>query len=235
MALPKPVRPEYSTTVPSTGKKIKYQPFTVREEKILVLAAESQDNDEIANALLNILQICVTSPADFDVNELALFDIEYLFLKARSKSAGEKIDVRITDPDDETYVVEHSIFIDKIGITKTEGHERTFAIDDNTTINMKYPDISFFVEGVDITNISNSVETITKCVQSLIINDEVFEAANLSTGELEEWVESLTTEQYRKVINFFKTMPRLSHTINLKNENTGKPFTITLSGLGDFF
>jgi hypothetical protein len=122
MALPKPIRPEYSTTVPSTGKRVKYQPFSVKEEKILVLAAEGGDTDEITNALTNVLQNCVTSPADFKVAELALFDVEYLFLKARSKSAGEKIKISVTDPNDETFSVEHEINIDKIGVKRTEGH-----------------------------------------------------------------------------------------------------------------
>lgn len=233
--LPKPLRPEYSTNIPSTGKKIKYQPFTVKEEKILVLASESGDNDEIANALFNILRNCITSPADINLAGLALFDIEYLFLKARSKSAGEKIELKITDPNDETYSVQHSINIDKIGITRTEGHDKVIKLDDSTIVNMRYPDLSFFVEGININNIKNSIETIVRCVESLIINDEVYETANMSDGELEEWIESLTTEQYNKVLQFFLTMPRLSHTINLKNEKTGNPFTIELQGLADFF
>ena len=122
-ALPKPKRPEYSTTVPSTGKKIKYQPFTVKEEKVLVLAAESEDLDEISNAISNVLSNCVTSPADFDPEKLALFDIEYLFLKARAKSVGESLKLLVTDPNDASYTVEHEVNIDTIKVKRFNASE----------------------------------------------------------------------------------------------------------------
>jgi hypothetical protein len=235
MALPKPVRPEYNTTIPSTGKKIKYQPFTVKEEKILVLAAESGDNDEITNAITNILERCVTSPQDFKVEDLALFDIEYLFLKARSKSAGEKIDVRVTDPDDETCVVNHSINIDKIGIQKTEGHSTIIDLGEEMKVEMKYPDISFFAEGIDTTNINSSLALIGRCIKSIISGEEVYSRMEMGESEVEEWLEELTTEQFKKVLNFFETMPKLKHSFTLKNPNKGTEFTVNLEGLADFF
>lgn len=235
MALPKPVRPEYNTTIPSTGKKIKYQPFTVKEEKILVLAAESGDNDEITNAVTNTLERCVTSPQDFKVEDLALFDIEYLFLKARSKSAGEKIDVRVTDPDDETCVVNHSINIDKIGIQKTEGHSTIIDLGEEMKVEMKYPDISFFAEGIDTTNINSSLALIGRCIKSIISGEEVYSRMEMGESEVEEWLEELTTEQFKKVLNFFETMPKLKHSFTLKNPNKGTEFTVNLEGLADFF
>ena len=235
MALPKPVRPEYSTTIPSTGKKIKYQPFTVKEEKILVLAAESGDNEEITNGIINILQRCVTSPQDFRVEDLALFDIEYLFLKARSKSAGEKIELRVTDPDDETCTVFHAINIDKIGIEKTEGHTTLIDLGGEVQVQMKYPDISFFTEGIDNSNISQSLTTISRCIKSIISGEEVFSRMEMSDEEITEWLEELTTEQFKKIINFFETMPKLSHSFTLKNRNKGTDFTVKLEGLADFF
>jgi len=235
MALPKPVRPEYNTTIPSTGKKIKYQPFTVKEEKILVLAAESGDNDEITNAITNILERCVTSPQDFKVEDLALFDIEYLFLKARSKSAGEKIDVRVTDPDDETCVVDHSINIDKIGVQKTEGHSTIIDLGEEMKVEMKYPDISFFTDGIDTTNINSSLALIGRCIKSIISGEEVFSRMEMGENEIEEWLEELTTEQFKKVLNFFETMPKLKHSFTLKNPNKGTEFTVNLEGLADFF
>ena len=235
MALPKPVRPEYNTTIPSTGKKIKYQPFTVKEEKILVLAAESGDNDEITNAITNILERCVTSPQDFKVEDLALFDIEYLFLKARSKSAGEKIDVRVTDPDDETCVVDHSINIDKIGVQKTEGHSNIIDLGEEMKVEMKYPDISFFTDGVDTTNINSSLALIGRCIKSIISGEEVYSRMEMGESEIEEWLEELTTEQFKKVLNFFETMPKLKHSFTLKNPNKGTEFTVNLEGLADFF
>ena len=126
--LPRPTRPEYSTTIPSTGKKVKYNPFSVKEEKILVLASEGNDTEEITNAIVNVLQNCITSPSDLKIEDLALFDIEYLFLKARAKSVGEAINLRVTDPDDETYTVSHSINIDRIGIDRTQDHSNVIFI-----------------------------------------------------------------------------------------------------------
>ena len=234
MALPKSVRPEYSTTIPSTGKKIKYQPFTVKEEKILVLAAESGDNEEITNAITNILERCVTSPQDFKVQDLALFDIEYLF-KARSKSAGEKIEVRVTDPDDETCTVFHEINIDKIGIERTEGHSDMIDLGSELQVQMRYPDISFFTEGIDNTDLSSSLATISRCVKSIVAGEEVYTRMEMADNELEEWLEELTTEQFKKIINFFQTMPKLSHSFTLKNKKKGTDFTVKLEGLADFF
>ena len=235
MALPKSIRPEYNTTIPSTGKKIKYQPFSVKEEKVLVLAAESEEPDEMANAISNILNNCITSPPDFDVSTLALFDVEYLFLKARSKSAGERIELRITDPDDETCVVDHSINIDKIKVERTEGHTDIIDIDENVKVKMKYPDLSFFVEGVRINNISDSIETVGRCISSIVVGDEVYNQEDMTTDEVNQWIESLTSGQFKKLNEFFETMPKLSHSMTLKNPNTGKNFVVKLEGLADFF
>jgi len=235
MGLPKPVRPEYSTTIPSSGKKIKYQPFTVKQEKVLILAAESQDQDEIVNAIVNVLSSCITSPSDIKVEHLALFDIEYLFLKARAKSVGEKVEVNITDPDDETFSTFHEIFIDRIGVEKNKDHTNLIKIDEDTSIKMKYPDISFFAQGVQLNSITDSIETICKCVESVIIDDEVYNTGDMESNELAEWIEDLTTEQFKKINGFFETMPKLSHTVTVRNTNTNKDFKVTLEGLADFF
>ena len=235
MALPKNIRPEYSTTIPSTGKRIKYQPFSVKEEKILVLAAEGEDQDEITNAISNVLQNCVTTPADFKVEELALFDIEFLFLKARSKSAGEKIKLNVTDPEDETFTVEHEINIDKIGIEKTEGHTDLVEISDGVTIKMRYPDISFFNEGVNVNTINDTTALIARCIDSIVFDEEVYNAVDMTPGELDEWLDQLTTEQFQKISEFFTTMPKLKHSFTVKNTNTGNDFTIVLEVLADFF
>ena len=235
MAIPKPVRPEYSTTVPSTGKKIKYQPFSVKEEKILILAAESQDQDEITNAITNVLQACVTSPSDFKVEDLSLFDIEFLFLRTRSKSAGEKIKLMITDPDDETCSLEHEINIDKIRVEKTEGHTDLIEMTPELTVKMKYPDITFFNEGVNMSGVAESAATIGRCVSQIISGEEVYNRADISDEEMQEWMESLTTEQFTKLGQFFESMPRLKHTVTLHNRKTEKDFSVTLEGLSDFF
>jgi hypothetical protein len=233
--LPRSHRPEYSTTLPSTGKKIKYQPFTVKEEKILILAAESEETDEIANGVANVLNNCISYPTDLKAEDLPLFDITYLFLKARAKSAGEKIKLKVTDPGDPTFTTEHEINIDKIGVLKTEGHTDLIDIDDTTKVKMKYPGIESFNEGIKIDDLTTSIDTITSCISQIITGEEVINASDTTPEELEEWVESLTKSQFSNLIEFFTTMPRLSHTFTIKNTNTGKDFSITLEGLTDFF
>ena len=235
MGLPKPIRPEYSTTIPSTGKKVKYQPFTVKQEKVLILAAESQDQDEIVNAIVNVLSSCITSPSDIRIEELALFDIEYLFLKARAKSVGEKIEVSITDPNDETFETLHSIYVDKIGVEKNEEHTDLVTLLEGTAVKMRYPDISFFADGIQLNNITDSIKTICRCIESVIIDDEVYNSVDMSANELEDWIEDLTSDQFKKINNFFETMPMLKHTVTIKNTNTNKDFKVTLEGLADFF
>jgi len=235
MALPKHIRPEYSTSIPSTGKRIKYQPFSVKEEKVLVLAAESSDSDEVTNAITNVLERCVTSPTDFKVAELALFDIEYLFLKARSKSAGEKIKITVSDPEDESFSVEHEINIDKITVEKKEDHTDLIEISDTVAIKMRYPDITFFNEGVNTGTITETTAMIAKCISQLVIEEEVYSREDMAAGELEDWLDELTTEQFGKISKFFETMPKLKHSFTLKNTKTGNDFTITLEGLADFF
>lgn len=235
MALPKPARPEYSTTIPSTGKKIKYQPFSVKEEKVLILAAESGDIDEITNGIINVLQRCVTSPADFKVEELALFDVEYLFLRTRAKSAGETVKVKITDPEDESYKVDHEINIDNIKVIKQNDHTDTIKLGEDVMIKMSYPGVNFFAEGINTDDMSSSIETVAKCVSQIVVGEEVYNKADMTESEITEWLEGLTTEQFSRVIKFFQTMPKLKHEIKLKNKNTGNDFTVTLEGLADFF
>tara|TARA_R110002012_G_C11434802_1_gene589858 strand:+ start:53 stop:760 length:708 start_codon:yes stop_codon:yes gene_type:complete len=235
MALPKPSRPEYTTTVPSTGKRIKYQPFTVREEKVLVLAAEGSNTDEITNAISNVLTACITSPADFKIEDLALFDIEYLFLKTRAKSAGEKIKLQIQDPDDPGFVVGYEINVDKIGVKKQEGHTDLIQISETMFVKMRYPDISFFNEGIDMSSVDSQFKVIARCISQIIDGDEVYQSEDMSAGELEDWLDGLTSEKFRKISDFFTTMPKLSHTITARNTNTDRDFSITLEGLADFF
>jgi len=234
MPIPKPARPEYSATIPSTGKRIKYQPFSVKEEKVLILAAESKDLDEVSNAIANVLSSSVTTPADFDVNSLALFDIEYLFLKARAKSIGETIQLKVTDPDD-GYETEHELNVDAIKVEKNKAHKDIIDIDDKIKIQMKYPGLDFFAEGLKIDNINDSTETVAKCVKQIIVEEEVYSSADLSLQEILEWLDELTSEQYKKVMTFFETMPKLRHVIKLKNPNTGNTFETVLEGLADFF
>lgn len=233
--LPRSHRPEYTTTLPSTGKKIKYQPFSVKEEKILILAAETEKPDEITNAVCNVLENCISYPSDIKVEELALFDLEYLFLKARSKSVGEKIEVSVTDPDDPTFQTTHEINIDKIGVVTVDGHTDLIEIDDTIKVKMKYPGIEFFNDGIKMDTIPKSVDAVSKCISQIINGEDVYNRSDMTDEEIREWIESLTKAQFSKIIEFFITMPRLKHEFKLKNTNTKKDFTITLEGLADFF
>lgn len=235
MPLPRSIRPEYTTTIPSSGKKIKYQPFSVKEEKVLILAAEGQDPEEIASAVSNVLKACVTSPADFKVEDLALFDVEFLFLKARAKSAGEKISVRVTDPDDTSFTTDVDINIDKIGVQRKDDHTDKVDLGEDVSIIMRYPDITFFESGLQLENIDGSLKTIARCVKQIVAGEEVYNRSDMSDEELVEWIEELTTDQLSKILNFFTTMPKLSHTVKSKNKNNGKEFSVTLEGLADFF
>ncbi len=232
--IPRPSRPEYSTTVPSTGQKVRYQPFTIREEKALILAAEGKDPDEITNAIRICLQNCITSPQDINIDALALFDIEYLFLKTRAKSVGEKVELIVTDPSDPSYSVEHAINIDKIGVEKNKQHTDLIEIDD-VKIKMKYPNLSFFAEGINVGNYEDSFNVLTRCISQIIVGDEVYNKSDMTKDELVEWLEGLSTKHYAELIKFFTTMPKLKHSFTLKNKNTGKDFTISLEGLSDFF
>jgi hypothetical protein len=234
MALPKKIRPEYTTTL-SDGKKVKFQPFTVKEEKILVLAAETQDKDEITNAIANILNICITGPADVSAETLPLFDLQLLFLKCRAKSAGEKVKVKITDPNDETYSVEHEINIDKIQLEKTEGHNNVIELSDGSFVKMKYPGIEFFADGLSLDGIVSTSQAIKDCISQIIVGEEVYNRADMTDDELTEWVDELTSKDVAKIVEFFNTMPTLKHKITLKNPNTKENFSVVLEGLQDFF
>jgi hypothetical protein len=234
MALPKPTRPEYTTKIPSTGKTVKYVPFSVKEEKVLILASESKDMDEISNAITNVLEACVTTP-NFKVQDLAIFDIEVLFLKTRAKSVGEKLEVQVTDPDDPTYTTIHEIDVDKISVKTTKGHTDIIELTEGTTVKMRYPGMDFFVEGVALNSITDRLDLAAQCIQQIVVGEEVYNREEMTEGEAEEWLESLTSTQFAKIMEFFETMPRLSHSFSLKNKNTGNQFTITLEGLADFF
>lgn len=234
MALPKLTRPEYSTTIPSTGKKIKYHPFSVREEKVLMLAAEGQDPDEIVNAVTNVLERCVTTPQDFKVKDLALFDIEFLFLKTRAKSVGEVITVEVADPEDEEVRVATEINIDRIGVKRDKNHSDLIDLGE-IKVKMRYPDISYFTTGVDISNVNSSFDIVSSCISQIIHDDEVYERSDMTDDEISAWVDDLRQEDFNKLMVFFRTIPRLSHTITATNPETGKDFSVTLEGLADFF
>jgi len=239
MPLPKINTPTYELTLPSTGKKIKYRPFLVREEKILIMAMESEDMKDITNSIVQILSDCILTE-NVKVESLATFDIEYLFLNVRARSVGETVDVNITCPDDGETQVEMTIDIDSIKIQKTRGHKNIIKLDDNLSMKLRYPSLDQFVEnnfetGQVVSEVGQSLSMITSCIDMIYNEEETWEAADCSKKELDEFVEQMNTKQFKEIEKFFTTMPKLSHTIAVKNPNTGVESEVVLEGLAAFF
>ena len=239
MPLPKINTPTYDLTLPSTGKKIKYRPFLVREEKILIMAMESENMSEITNAIVQILSDCILTK-DVKVESLATFDIEYLFLNVRAKSVGETVDVNITCPDDGETEVEMSIDIDTIKVQKTRGHKNIIKLDDELSMKLRYPSLEQFVENnfetaEGTSEVGQSLSMITSCVDMIYNAEESWEASDYSKKELDEFIEQLNTKQFKQIEKFFTTMPKLSHKIAVKNPKTGVESEVVLEGLASFF
>jgi secreted Zn-dependent insulinase-like peptidase len=240
MPLPKINTPTYELVLPSTGKKIKYRPFLVREEKILIMAMESEDMNQITSAIIQIITDCILAK-DIKVESLATFDIEYLFLNIRAKSVGETIEVNITCPDDGKTQVEMSINIDDIKVKKTRGHKNIVKLDDDISMKLKYPSLNQFIENnfeVSQTNtgdIGQSLSMISSCIEMVYNQEESWEASDCTQKELSEFIEQMNTKQFKQIEKFFTTMPKLSHEIAVKNPNTGVESEVLLEGLAAFF
>ena len=236
MPLPTIVTPSYDLTLPSNGKKIKYRPFLVKEEKILILAIESNSMKDISRAIKDVLKSCILTKG-VKIDELPTFDIEYLFLNIRSRSVGESIDLVITCPDDGKTKVNSQIYIDEIEIKKDKNHSPDIKLDDTYTMRLKYPSLDQFIdenfnfdEGKD-----NSFDIISSCIDMVFSEEEAWEAKDCTKKELLEFVERLNSAQFKEVEKFFDTMPKLSHEIEIENPNTKVKSTVTLEGLASFF
>jgi hypothetical protein len=235
MPLPKLTAPTYELELPSTEEKIKYRPFLVKEEKILLLAMESEDEKQMTNAVKTILKNCVQSK--IKVDDLATFDIEYLFLNIRAKSVGEEIEIQVTCPDDEETMVPVKINVEDIKVQKSKEHNRIIQLNDTVSVVMKYPSMETFVK----TNLSSSnnaedvFEIASSCIDQVIDGEEVYEVKSFSKKEVSDFMESMDTSQFLKIQEFFETMPKLSHTIKVTNPNTNVTSDVTLEGLANFF
>lgn len=236
MALPQINSPIYELTIPSTNKKVKYRPFVVKEEKILLLALESQEEDEITQAILTILGNCIQGKVDLD--SLSTFDIEYIFLNVRAKSVGEMLEFMITCPDDNETQVEVEIDIDDIKVHKEKGHTDTIDLDNGYFIKMKYPTMKYLMNkkvDSDKSMVENTFEYVVECIESIYNDEETWEAADSTKKELTEFVESLNSKQYQKVQDFLNTMPKLKHTVQVRNPKTKVMSDVTIEGLANFF
>lgn len=235
MALPKVAKITHELVIPSSGKKIKFRPFLVKEEKVLILAQESGSQSEMARAIKDVITACVQTRG-FKVDDLATFDIEYIFLAIRGKSVGEEVEIIVTCPDDEKTTVPVSVFLDDIEVVIDEEHTRDIKLDDTLSLRMKYPTIEMVMESAgDNVGIEDSLELIAGCIEMIYSEEESWAASDSSLKELTEWVEDLEPKQFQEIEKFFNTMPKLSHTITVLNPATGVKSDIVLEGLGSFF
>lgn len=238
MVLPKIATPTYTLEIPSLKKEIKYRPFLVKEEKILIIAMESEDPKQIAEAVKTVISNCIQTKG-IKVDQLATFDIEYLFLNIRGKSVGENVDVLITCPDDGKTQVPISINLDEIDILVTDDHSRDIKLDDNLTLRMRYPSLKEFIKNNFINELNVSVddtfEMITSCIEQVYTEEESWAASDCTKKELGEFVEQLSPKQFKQVEKFFETMPKLSHKLKIKNPNTGVESEVIMEGLSSFF
>ena len=238
MPLPKIATPTYELELPSTEETIQYRPFLVKEEKLLVLALESESTKEITTAIKNVIKSCIQTKG-IKVETLPTFDIEYLFLNIRGKSVGEELEVNIICPDDGETAVPVNINIDDIHVQKNENHTTKIQVDDNIIMEMKYPSLDQFIKNnFDLANnntMDQSFDLISSCISSICTADEVWSAADCTKKELIDFLEQMNSSQFKKIESFFETMPKLSHEIKVKNPNTGVESTVVLEGLSSFF
>ena len=238
MSLPTLTSPTYELVIPSSKKKVKYRPFMVKEEKILLMALESEDEKQIASALEDIIAACVTTKG-FKVKELATFDIEYIFLNIRAKSVGEIIELILTCPDDGETTVDVSIDLDDIKVQKSKDHNNILELSDTVSVVMKYPSVDLFIKNNMKDGPSSEVDDVFEiaslCIDQVIEGEDVYESSNFSKKEIMNFLEGMDTKQFLKVQKFFETMPKLSHTITVTNPKTKVKSDVVIEGLASFF
>ena len=238
MPLPTIATPTYELELPSSGKKIKYRPFLVKEEKLLVLALESEDTKEISTAIKAVLKNCIQTRG-IKVEHLPTFDIEFLFLNIRGKSVGEEIELNLIAPDDGVTPVPVTIDIDDIKIQKPEGHTNQIKLDKNLMMEMKYPSLNEFIKnnfdfegdpGMD-----ESFELIASCIEKIYNEEEVWSTSDCTKKEIVDFLEQMNSKQFKEIEGFFTTMPKLSHEVEITNPKTKVKSTVVLEGLSSFF
>ena len=237
MPLPKIATPTYELVIPSTKKKIKYRPFLVKEEKVLIIAMESEDPSQIAVAVKDVIKACILSRG-VKVEELSTFDIEYLFLNIRGKSVGEEVEVLVTCPDDGETKVPVIIALDDIEVQFDKSHSRDIRLDDTLVMRMKYPSMEEFVKNnfsVSDVNLDETFNVIMSSIEQIYNEEESWTTKDCTKKELREFVEGLSSKQFKDIENFFTTMPKLSHNITVTNPNTGVDNEVVLAGLASFF
>ena len=238
MPLPKIVTPTYELELPSTEEKIQYRPFLVKEEKLLVIALESEDTKQITTAIKTVIKNCIVTK-NIKVEDLPTFDIEFLFLNIRGKSVGEELEVNIICPDDGETQVPVKINLDDIKVQKNEEHTKRIKIDGNIMMEMKYPSLDQFIKTNFDFNEKNameqSFELIGSCIDKIFTADEAWSTADVTKKELVDFLESMNSSQFKDIEKFFETMPKLSHKIKVTNPKTEVENEVVLEGLASFF
>ena len=238
MPLPTIATPTYELELPSTGKKIKYRPFLVKEEKLLVLALETESTKDISNAIKTVLKNCIQTRG-VKVENLPTFDIEYLFLNIRGKSVGEEVEVNLIAPDDEVTEVPVTINIDDIKIQKDKKHNSKVKLDESLVMEMKYPSLDQFIKSnfdfKEGNNMEQSFDLIANCIDKVFNEEEVWSTADCTKKEIVGFLEQMNTQQFKEIEKFFETMPKLSHEIEVTNPKTKVKSTVVLEGLSSFF
>ena len=238
MPLPKIATPTYELELPSTGKSIKYRPFLVKEEKVLVIALESEDNKQITNAIKAVLKSCVLTKG-IKVETLPTFDIEYLFLNIRGKSVGEELDVTLICPDDGETEVSVQIDLDDIQIQKNDDHTNQVKLDNSLMMELRYPSLDQFIKSNfdfdDKNQMDQSFALIASCIDKIYNEEEVWATADCTKKEVNDFLEQMNSSQFKEIETFFETMPKLSHTISVTNPKTKVKSDVLLEGLASFF
>ena len=238
MPLPKIATPTYELELPSTGKPVKYRPFLVKEEKVLVIALESEDTKQITNAIKSVLRSCILTKG-IKVENLPTFDIEYLFLNIRGKSVGEELDVTLICPDDGETEVPIKIDLDDIQIQKNDEHTNQVKLDDNLMMELKYPSLDQFIKSNfdfnDKNQMDQSFQLIASCIDKIYSEEEVWATADCTKKEMNDFLESMNSAQFKEIEKFFETMPKLKHTVTITNPKTEVESEVVLEGLASFF
>ena len=233
MALPKLNTVTYDLTLPSTGQKLEYRPFLVKEQKALMIAQESEDNKQIEKAFAQIINDCVID--DVDPYTMPMFDVEYIFLRIRGKSVGEKVKLNLLCPDDEETRVEVEINLEDVDVQMQKDHTNTIELSEDISMIMKYPclkDMTGFDAEGEITNL---FEMIRRCIHEVRQGDTIYNRVDITDKELDEFIESMSAESFDHVTNFFNTMPKLIHVVEVKNPKTKKKSEVPIEGLQNFF
>ena len=232
MALPRIDTPTYQLTLPSTQQKIDFRPFLVREQKIIMMAQESQDEKQMVRAMSDLVTSCTFNK--FDVTKLPIFDVEYMFLKIRGKSIGETVELNLMCPDDGETQVPTKINLEEIEVSMTVGHSNMIDITDNIKLQLRYPIYSDATQVGGLDQSDGVFKLLTRCIDKIIYGDQEYNRVDITDKEIEEFIDQLNTDQFNNIVEFFNTMPKIRHVVDVTNPKTKVKSEVLLEGLESF-